>query len=335
MCGRNNRTAIDHQITIGVNAVTFRAQACNDADGTAVNGGDGNVVLIGIDAIVAAADIQSAAVDGQMQLRIQAFVFSIQVQHTGTIHIHGHIGVDGAILLPQLLFTVSILIDTGNIGTGNFVFAFQNQVRAGITGIHFCLGGILTPESVALIGVQEQNGGSDGAGNVRIVQNQFHHCVLIFVSIVAQIHTDLTGAQFAGNAVSTGFGDIDNRVRRCFIGGVLVRIGTLAVRIAAFVGILILVINNIVACINALRVGLDTLIGKLDQGFRRKTAFVRNLHNHRFCRNSNFHCLGFLRCGRRFGLCAATGEHQQRQQQCDQSFHNRTSLVFCIIPYAT
>lgn len=50
--------------------------------GTAVDSGDGYIVLIGVDAVIAGGDVDGAAVDGEVQLRVQPLIVGGDVQHT-------------------------------------------------------------------------------------------------------------------------------------------------------------------------------------------------------------------------------------------------------------
>ena len=73
--------AVYHQPAVGIDAVALTCFAGNgDIHMTCVDGGDGNAVLVGVDAVVAAADIDLAAVDGQMQFGVKPLVFRVNVQ---------------------------------------------------------------------------------------------------------------------------------------------------------------------------------------------------------------------------------------------------------------
>ena len=167
----NNITAVDHQVAVGVDAVALFSETGQDTDFAAVDGGDGNIVLVGVDAVVAGADDDIAAVDGQVQLGIQTLVFRVQFQTAGASNIHGHIGIDGTVLLPQLLFAFFVLIDLGYIGAVDGIFAFrgQNQIGTGGGGIHIRAGGIRIPVAVALVDIQKHNGRGHGAGDIHAV----------------------------------------------------------------------------------------------------------------------------------------------------------------------
>src|SRR5699024_5750520 len=102
--GRCDIAAVDHQIAVGVDAVPLPGFAGDlDVQTSAVDGGDGHIILIGVDAVVAGGDIDGAAVDGEMEFRVQAIVVGGDVQHAGAIlaavHVHAHLGVEGAVVL--------------------------------------------------------------------------------------------------------------------------------------------------------------------------------------------------------------------------------------------
>ena len=126
ICGGDNHTPIDHQIAVGVNAITFCAQTGDDMDITAVDGGDRHTVFIGVDAVIIGTDGNIAAIDSQVQLGIQAFVIGSQIQLARSKDIHGHIGVDSTILLPQFLLSFFFFENLGNMGAVYHVFTFQN-----------------------------------------------------------------------------------------------------------------------------------------------------------------------------------------------------------------
>ncbi len=241
----DHNAAVNYQIAVGVDTIALRAKTGDDMDDAAVDGGNGNAVLIGVDAIIHGTDVDGAAIDGQVKLRIQTLVFGGQVQRAGAEHVHGHIGIESAVLLPQLLFAGLVLVDSGNVGAEDGILALQNQIGTGSGGIDRGRSGIRGPVAVAFVNIQEQNGGGNGAGDVRIVQNQLHYGGFIVTGILAKINPKLTGRQRSADTVGTGGGDIHNGMGGGLFGGVLILSGSLTVGIAAVVGIPVLVIDNI------------------------------------------------------------------------------------------
>ena len=106
--GRKNGAAIDHQPAVGIDAITF-AGLTVDADGqiAAVDGGDGNAIFVGIDAIVAGVYENVAAIDGQVQFTVQTFVFGADIQDAGVFraakNIHRPSGVKRAVVFVQFI----------------------------------------------------------------------------------------------------------------------------------------------------------------------------------------------------------------------------------------
>ena len=243
---RDDSAAVDDQITVGIDAIAFLTQACYDAQCACIDGGDGNIVFVGVDAVVAGQNGDVTTVDGQVQLGVQTLVVRVQGQLAGAIDVHGHIGIDGAVLLPQLLCAVLILVDLGHIGAGDGVFTLEDQVGTGSRSIHIRFGGVFAPVAVALIDIHEENSGGYGAGDVCVVQNQFHQGIFIVIGIVTQINADLTCGEFAGDPVGAGCGDIDHIMLFGLFCGALISGGAFAVGIAAFVGVFVFVVDDIV-----------------------------------------------------------------------------------------
>ena len=305
----------------------------------AVDGGHGDAVLIGVDAVVLRANGNIAAVDGQVQLGVQALVFSGDAQRAGTVDVHGHVGVDRAVLLPQLLFPFGVLVDFGDIGAGDGAPAVlcQNQISPGVGGIHGGLGGFRVPATVALIDVPEKNGGGDGAGDVRAVQNQLHHCVWVGRGVLAQVDANLPSAELAAETVSAGGGDVHHGVRLRLLGGVHVGFAARTVGVAAFVGGFFFVIDNIVGGID--RVGLpaavygQTVVGEGDDRLTVKAGGVDRRFGDGY--GCGFRC-GFRRGG---GLHRSSGFHrgcrggraacqqQGGEQQRDDFLHSVPSFM--------
>ena len=75
--------AVDDDVTVGVDAVPLFSQAGVDMQPTAVDGGDGYVVLVGVDTVVLGLDVNLPAVDGQVKFAVQSLVFRRDGQSTG------------------------------------------------------------------------------------------------------------------------------------------------------------------------------------------------------------------------------------------------------------
>ena len=328
--GSHHGTAVDDQVAIGVDAVALFAKARDDMEGTCVDGGDGNTVLIGVDAVVAGADVDIAAVDGEMQLGIQALIFGGEIQSAGAVDVQGHIGIQGAVLLPQLFLTFFVLVDLRHIGTADGVFALQDQVGTGGGGVHRGGGGVHGPVPVAFVDVQKQDGGGHGAGDVRIVQDQFHHGILVVTGIFPQVDADLSGGELAGNPVSAGEGDVHHGVGGGLVGAVLVGIGALAVGVAAVVGIPVLVVDNVVGDVHPSVSGIrrvygqvtygDAVVGQGNDGLGVKTGHIGDLRVHRVGDGgvSRAAAFGGIRCW----IGAAAAEQGEDQQDREPFFHN-------------
>ena len=95
--------AVDYQPAVGVDAITFAGFA-GDSDGqvAAVDRGNGNSVLIGVDAVIAGRNLNITAVDGKMQFAVQTFVFGTNVQYPGVfvaaVNIQGAFGIKGTVI---------------------------------------------------------------------------------------------------------------------------------------------------------------------------------------------------------------------------------------------
>ena len=264
ICCGHNRTAMDHEITVGINAVAFRAETGHNVQLTAPNGCDGNTVFVGIDAVIVRTDGNLAAVNGQMQLGVQTFIFCPDIQTAGSVDIHGHIGVYSAVLLDLLLFAFLILVDFGHIGTGDRIDAVvcQNQVCAGGGGVHVSFGSLNRPVSIAFIDISEKNGRGDGTGDICAVQNQIDYRIGILIGILAQVDADLALVQSAGNSIVAGGGDIDYKVLGGFFGGVHILCASIAVGISAFIMSSAFVVDDITADVDIACVGgLGTVNG--------------------------------------------------------------------------
>ena len=335
--GGHHRAAVDHQVAVGIDAVAFCPQSGNDMHIAAVDGGDGNAVLVGIDAVIAGTDGDIAAVDGQVQLRVHTLIVRSQIQGTGAEHIHGHIGINGAVLLPQLLFPFLVLIDPGNVGTGNLIASLQDQVGTGCRGIHLCLGRFHRPVSVTFVGIPEQNGRCHRAGDVCPVQDQLHHRLRFKIGGISQIHPDLASGQLAPDPVCAGSRDVHHSVGCRLLCRVPVRLRAFAIGIAAVIAVPVFIIDNIVRDIHRLlRAGDgDAVIGQLDQRLVSKPGFVDGSllllpgHDPPEALRCRRHCPGGLRNRRlRRRLGSTAGEHQTRQHQCCQFFHKHTILSY-------
>ena len=267
--------AVDDQPAVGVDAVALRAQACDDVQIAAVDGGDGDIVLVGVDAVVVGEDADVAAVHGQVQLGVEALVVGVDGQHAGAFllraHVHGHAGVEGAVILVLFLLALLVLVDAGDMAAGDGVDAAvgDDHVRARLGGVHLGGSGLHRPRIVALVHVAEEDRRGHGAGDIEVVQDQRHHGGGVGLRLVAQVYVDLALAQLARDAVGAGGGDVDHRVSGGLLGGVLLAVSALAVGQAAVVGIAILVVDDVMgeghgafAALHALAVEGDGLVGE-------------------------------------------------------------------------
>ena len=310
-------------------------------DTAPVDGGDGDTVLVGIDAVVIRTDGKLAAIDGQMQLRIQAFIIRCQIQLAGAEDIHGHIGINGAVLLPQLLFALFILEDLGHVGAGDGVVSLQDQIGAGFVRIHLSICGLRRPIAVAFISVPEKNSRRNGTCDVRIGEDQFHHSVFILIGRFSQIYPDLTGGEFTADAVSARSRDVHNGVSIGFLRTVLFPRLALSIGIAAFIGILIFIVDDVMGGIDSVRLPCsvygNALIGQLHfrngvkagfvqyfpgnrnlQGFRLRFRLNRELFLFRLHRELFLY--GFLSC--------ASHEEAACQSKGQYSFHHSAFFPF-------
>ena len=238
--------AVDYQPAVGVDAVAFAGLAGDlNVHGTAVDSGDGYIVLIGVDAVIAGGDVDGAAVDGEVQLRVQPLIVGGDVQHTSAgltpVHIHGHFGVKRAVVFVELLAVLhghSVLaehhavrvVDPGHIGAGDVVDStVSNQhVGTGGGGVHGLRGGVLVC-AAALIDVIENHRRGHSAGDVHAVQDQRHHCRRVVLRVLPQVHSDLSCGQGAAEGVGAGLCDVDHRVGLRLFGGMRVGLRALAV----------------------------------------------------------------------------------------------------------
>ena len=326
--GSGDIAAVDHQPAVGVDAVTLPGLAGDpDVQAAAVDGGDGHVVLIGVDAVVAGGDVDGAAVDGEMELRVQALVVGGDVQHTGAglaaVHIHAHLGVEGAVILVELLavhhfcavlteFHGVRVVDPGHVGAGDVVDGAvgDENVGAGGGGVHGLGGGVLVI-AAALIDVVEDHRRGHAAGDVHAVQDQRHHRRWVLLRVLSQVHGDLPGGEGAAEDVSTGLGDVDHCVGRRLVGGVGVGLGALAVgEVAA-------------------RLIADDVMGGIDGG-RLVVGDRLTVHGDAVVRQDDGDGFRKFLPGRVLALGAAAGEggrgHCQAQKKGTDSFHHNWVL---------
>ena len=322
----HHRAAVDHQPAVGVDAVALFAKAGNDVQAAAVDGGDRHAVLVGVDAVVAAADVDGTAVDGQVQLGVKAFVISGQVKAARAVHIHGHIGVDGAVLFPQLFFALGILVNAGHMAALDQIAAAfgKNQVCPRSSGVHRALGGFGAPVVIALVHVQKQNGRGNGTGDVGPVQDQGDHCSGVFGGLFAQIHPDLPLGQGSGQLIPARGGDVDHRVGGRFVGGMALGRSALAVRVAACIAVAVFIIDDVITQVHRRRGGAGRLavyrnaVGRKGNLYRLGIPLAR-----RCCRR------GSRRSRRAAGsACSAAAGQKRRRQQQDGQFLMQGVLLF-------
>ena len=202
-----------------------------------------------------------------MQLGVQSLVVGLDVQDTGAADVHGHFGVESAVVLVELLgvFHITVhhgfgLVDLRHMGAGDAVpgAVGQEHIGAGGGGIH--LGGGILPVA-ALVDIVEDHGGCQPAGDFRVVQDQGHHGGGIILGVLAQVNGDLTGGELARDPVDAGLGDVDDSVG----GGLLTGVGLVAFALAVGLVVTGLIIDDVVRGMDAGVGGeLDALVGQKD-----------------------------------------------------------------------
>ena len=282
-----------------------------------IDGGDGHAVLVGVDAVIAREDVDIAAVDGQVQLRIEPLILRKDVESAFTAYIHGHFGVHRAVILVELLGILHLsailiqhhrlgLIDTGNIRPVDGVGAAlgENNICTRSRGVHILRGIIAV---AALVDMVEHNGGGNRAGDVHSIENQRHHGVGVSFRLVPQIHGDLSAGECTAETVCARLCNMHHRVF-CRLGGA-VGISRLPLTVGEVVAFFI--INNVPIRVDG--------------------TFLRTLYGHAIVAEDDGRGIGV---GVRGGTCTAGGKgHQkcQNKDKCRQFFH-RATLLFLSFP---
>ena len=202
-----------------------------------------------------------------MQLRIQAFFIATDVQDTiaflSSVHLHRHLGIEGTVVLRQLLLAFRVFVDARHMRTGDVVHASirQDYSGAGSRCVHFrggriayflaFLGAVIGhPGLITFIYVVENHCRGHRTGNVCIVQNQGHDSLRIGLCFLSKINGHLPCREFSGQAIRPCRVDVQHGVRCCFLGAMFLRIFTFAVRVAALIGIAVLIIQDVVGNIH-------------------------------------------------------------------------------------
>ena len=91
---RDDRAAVDDEEAVRVDAVALVAQAGHDVERAGVDCGDGNTVLVSVDTVVLRDDGDVAAVEREVQLRVEALVVGRDVEYARAVllafDVHGH-----------------------------------------------------------------------------------------------------------------------------------------------------------------------------------------------------------------------------------------------------
>lgn len=133
-----------------------------------------------------------------MELGVQALVLTGDVQHAVALglpaDVHGHLGVEGPVVLVELLGG-ALLINTGHVRAGDVVHAAvgQDDVGSGGGGVHSGGGDIVVrllvvigdEVGVALIDVVEDHRRGHGAGDVHPVQDERDHRGGVGLGVIA------------------------------------------------------------------------------------------------------------------------------------------------------
>ena len=314
--------AVDDQIAIGINAVTLAGLACyHNIQRAAVDGGDGNVIFVGVDAVVAGADFDITAVDGQMQLGIQPLVGGIDIQvavcKCAVANVHGHSGIHGAVIFMQLLGIQNLcavfiehhrvrLVDLSNIAAayGASCSVGEDDVGTGLGGVYIGTGQGFRL-AAAFVNIVENDGGGDGAGDGRVHQHQIYFCAGIFVGFFAQIHGDLALAELAAEDVLAGLRDMHHGVGGGLLGAVGIGFSTFAVGkvVTGFV------VNNVIGDIH----GLGAVGGSCNA-----------VHGDAAVTQDDIGALVFF-LRRQNAATEECGDHGHGQNEYPCAFHNRTS----------
>ena len=163
-----------------------------------------------------------------MQLTVQALVFGEDIQYASSlrfpIHVHGHFGVKGAVILVELLAVHHLaavlaelhavrLVDAGHVRARDIVYRTvgKDDIGAGSGSIHVFHSGLRIC-GAALIDVVEDHSGRHRAGDVHAVQDQRHHGIGVLLRILPQVHSHLPGGQRAAEDVGARLGDVDYRM---------------------------------------------------------------------------------------------------------------------------
>ena len=202
-----------------------------------------------------------------MQLTVQALVLRLDIQdaaaHFPAGDVHGHLGVEGAVVLVELLGVRDLgavlaegdgfrFVDLGDIGAGDGVLRAvgDDDVGSGGGGIHLigglvALGAVLIvvhPGGVALIDPVEDHRRGHGAGDVHAVEVEGHHGAGVGLGVLPQVHGDLPGGEGAAEDVGAGLGDVDHGMG----GGLLRRVGVGLTARAVGEVLAVLVVDDIV-----------------------------------------------------------------------------------------
>ncbi len=264
--------APDDQVAVGVNGVSLLPQAGVDLQGAAGDGGDGDPVLVGVDAVVLGLDVEEAPLDAEMEFGVQALIVRGDGEHSGAVLLpgdhHGGGGVEGPVILCQLVLG-AVLVDAGHVGAGDGVGAAvgQNHPGAGVGGVHLGggavglllgagghsggRGGVVPllpgqPGLVTFVDLVEDHRRGHRAGDVRPVQYQGDLGVRTVPGPLPQVDGQLAGVQGAGDPVDAGLLDGHHRVGLGLFRRVPVLGGALPVGLPAVVGVPVLIVEDVV-----------------------------------------------------------------------------------------
>ena len=258
----DHAAAVDDQPSVGVDAVAFPCGAVHgDGQAAVVDGGDGYIVLVGVDAVIAGGNVDVAAVDGQVQLAVQALVVGHDVEHArafrAAAYVHAAPGIEGRVILVQLVGVLhpcailikldgAGLIDARHMGAGHVVdrAVGDDDIRARRSGIHNGLSGFLVRIG-AFVHIIENHRRSHAAGDVHAVQYQRDHGIGVLLAAV-NLYGDLTGAQLSAQHIGAGLGDVYHRM----LVGLLLRVGFPSLTLAVGKVLTGQIEHDIIGCVN-------------------------------------------------------------------------------------
>ena len=266
-------SAVDDEPAVGINSVAFGAESAFNGEFSAVYGGYGNSVLVGVDAVVFGINSDNSAVDRKMHFASDAFVFRIDIEHAGVFGIaadvHAHFRIQCGVVFMELLCFGVIFIDFCDVCAADIAEASVrgNDVCAGGGGIN--LGRCFRFGIRGFIDVIENNRRCDFACDIRAAEDEGNLCIRVGFRFFAEVNRKLA-FQLAGDKIFAGFCNGNKSMGSGFLLGMLIFRLAFAIGVSAFVIIDIVIINNLaagfyaVAFIRRFSVNGDSVFGKDD-----------------------------------------------------------------------